>query len=56
MNDEYKEIIDNAIALYQWGEISQQDMLDIWRRAALDAEMQTTADELETPLGMMAAQ
>lgn len=37
---EYQQIIDNAIASYQKGEITQQDMLDIWRRAGMDAELE----------------
>jgi hypothetical protein len=39
MSNEHTEVIDNAIAAYQRGEISQADMLAIWRRAGVDAAL-----------------
>jgi hypothetical protein len=38
--DEYNEIVENAKASWRRKEISDQDLLDICRRAGLDAEME----------------
>lgn len=49
MNDiqtESAEIIRNAIAAYRRHEIIRQDMLDIWRRAGMDAALSADAQAL----------
>ena len=44
---EAQEIIANAKMQYKLGNITRQDLFDIWRRAGMDAELETTASTLE---------